>query len=108
MNKQKILDLYKCDNRLEDERETYIQLKANNLSIIFSMFTFIVIAIICQMKHLDFTTAKLMFLSVIIGNCCYKYLYDRKNMTFLQQFTYMSFIIGGSILYISYFVDVMN
>lgn len=95
MDKKDILEKFKVENVLGDERENYIDLKSNSFGIIFSSVTFIII----------FILSKLMFISILLGNRFYKFLKDRKSMNNLEKFGYISFIIGGGILYVVFLVE---
>ncbi|MFM1541071.1 DUF6442 family protein, partial [Helcococcus ovis] len=108
MDKEDILNKFKIENSLGDVRENYVSVKSYSYGIIFSTVTFLLIFIISLVKNLDYTTASLMFVSIIIGNSTYKYFKERKNMKFLQKIFYICFIIGGSILYISYLIKIVG
>lgn len=102
MDKQKVLNKFKKENSLKDEREDYLDLKSYSYGVTFSILTFLVIFILSKIKHFDYAGAAMMFLSIVVGNSLYKYIKDRKSMNLLQKFTYICFIVGGSILYIAY------
>lgn len=105
MDKNDILERFKVENALGDERESYIDLKSNSYGIIFSSFTFILIFIISKLKGLDYDLAKIMFISILLGNRFYKFLKDRKSMNNLAKFSYISFLLGGGFLYIVFLVE---
>lgn len=105
IDKKDILERFKVENVLGDERESYIDLKSNSYGIIFSSFTFILIFIISKLKGLDYDLAKIMFLSILLGNSFYKFLKDRKSMNNLEKFGYISFLLGGGFLYIAFIVE---
>lgn len=105
MDKKDILERFRVENALGDERENYIDLKSNSFGIIFSSFTFILIFIISKFKGLDYDLAKIMFLSILLGNIFYKFLKDRKSLNNLAKFSYISFLLGGGILYIVFLVE---
>lgn len=105
MDKNDILERFKVENTLGDERENYIDLKSNSYGIIFSSFTFILIFIISKLKGLDYDLAKIMFISILLGNRFYKFLKDRKSMNNLAKFSYISFLLGGGFLYIAFLVE---
>lgn len=105
MDKNDILERFKVENVLGDERESYIDLKSNSFGIIFSSVTFIIIFILSKLKGLDYDLAKIMFISILLGNRFYKFLKDRKSMNNLEKFGYISFIIGGGILYVVFLVE---
>lgn len=107
MDKQKVLDKFKTENSLRDERENYLDLKSYSYGVSFSILTFLLIFVLSKVKNFDYTGAALMFTSIVVGNSLYKYAKDRKNMNLLQKFTYICFVVGGSILYIAYLVKLV-
>ena len=105
IEKKDILERFKVENTLGDERENYIDLKSNSFGIIFSSVTFIIIFIISKLKGLDYDLAKIMFLSILLGNSFYKFLKDRKSLNNLAKFSYISFLLSGGFLYIAFLVE---
>lgn len=108
MEKREILEKFRIENSRGDEREEYLDLKSYSYGIIFSLITFVLIFIISNINNLDYTGAKLMVISIIVGNSIYKYHEDGKNMTTLRKFNNLFFIVGGGILYISYLVELVG
>lgn len=105
IDKKDILEKFKVENVLGDERENYIDLKSNSFGIIFSSVTFIIIFILSKLKGLDYDLAKIMFLSILLGNSFYKFLKARKSLNNLAKFSYISFLLGGGFLYIAFLVE---
>lgn len=105
--KKELLQKFRLENSLGDERENYLDLKSYSYGICFSSFTFILIFIISKINDLDYTNAVLIFLSIIMGQVAYKYIKNRKNMGHLQKLSFITFIVGACILYISYVIELV-
>lgn len=108
MDKNEILKRFKSENALGDERDTYLDTKANSYGILFASVTYIVIYIVSRSQNTDTTGVTMMFLSIILGNSFYKYFKDRKNMKPLVNVSYILLLVGGSILYITFLVDLIR
>lgn len=104
-DKEKILERFRRENTLADEREKDLDLKANALGILFSAVSFLILYIVAKVRDLDDTGARLMFLSILLGNTLYKFLRQRKELKTWQKVSYLLFLVGGTILYIAYLVD---
>lgn len=104
-DKEKILERFRRENALADEREKDLDLKANALGILFSAVSFLILFIVAKVRDLDDTGARLMFLSILLGNTLYKFLRQRKELKTWQKISYLLFLVGGTILYIAYLVD---
>lgn len=104
-DKEKILERFRRENALADEREKDLDLKANALGILFSAVSFLILFIVAKVRDLDDTGARLMFLSIILGNTLYKFLRKRKELKTWQNVSYLLILVGGTILYIAYLVD---
>lgn len=104
-DKEKILERFKRENALADEREKDLDLKANALGILFSAVSFLILFIVARVRDLDDTGARLMFLSILLGDRLYKFLRQRKELKTWQKVSYLLFLVGGTILYIAYLVD---
>lgn len=104
-DKEKILERFRRDNAFADEREKDLDLKANALGILFSAVSFLILFLVAKVRGLDDTGARLMFLSILLGNTLYKFLRQRKELKTWQKVSYLLFLVGGTILYIAYLVD---
>lgn len=104
-DKEKILERFRRENALADEREKDLDLKANALGILFSAVSFLILLLVAKVRGLDDTGARLMFLSILLGNTLYKFLRQRKELKTWQKISYLLFLVGGTILYIAYLVD---
>lgn len=108
MDKDKILEKYKKENSLGDERDKNIDLQSNQLGIIFAMITFLLIFIAAKIKGFGYSQATIMFISIVTGNTLYKYLKNRKSMSFVAKIPYILVLLGWTILSISYFVEAIK
>ena len=104
-DQEKILERVRRENALADEREKDLDLKANALGILFSAVSFLILFLVAKVRDLDDTGARLMFLSILLGNTLYKFLRQRKELKTWQKVSYLLFLVGGTILYIAYLVD---
>jgi len=108
MDKEKILERFQKENLLGDERKQWIDLKANSLAFIFATIAFLILFIAARMKGEPATEATFLYLALLVGQWLYKYISQRTTMKTAERAIYLLLLLGGSILLIGNFVELVK
>ncbi len=107
MDKEKLLEAYKKENLLNDERENYIKKDYFLYTTSFVSLAFIILYIVSKIYKINIESAYAMMYAAIVGGAFHNFRLRKEMQNKIERFGNILILISGSFLFIAKIIDMV-